>query len=276
MNIKNCYTGTAIKQIEEGCKGSYISTNCIQTPNAISYLDLPAGSSQTEVNAAITSSLLFKDQQISEISATKIEAGENIDITGIGTEEQPYVINSLGGEQGLQSILDINAYAVLSNKDLNISFGNINGRHADIIGFFDSNYPGIQLRGFDENNSIISQLSINSGLTSYALEYTGKDIYFGTVGNGSLFTNSSGINIEGQAKGVTINGQSGEIKLINKNSNYLFDLNKPVGTYTLATLDDIYKISNLQTYPDNASAISGGLIVDNIYKTSTGELRIVI
>lgn len=36
------------------------------------------------------------------------------------------------------------------------------------------------------------------------------------------------------------------------------------------------KIKNLQTYADNASAISGGLSVDMVYKTSTGELRIVI
>jgi len=113
MDIKNCYTGTAIEQVEEGCGNNYISTDCIQTPNAITYLDISAGSTQTEINAAITSSLIFKDQQISEISATKIEAGENVEINGIGTEEQPYVINSLGGSQDLQGVIDKGGMAII-------------------------------------------------------------------------------------------------------------------------------------------------------------------
>lgn len=35
-------------------------------------------------------------------------------------------------------------------------------------------------------------------------------------------------------------------------------------------------MTNLPTYADNAAAISGGLAVDTIYKTSTGELSIVV
>lgn len=35
-------------------------------------------------------------------------------------------------------------------------------------------------------------------------------------------------------------------------------------------------ITGLPTYVDNAAAISGGLTLDDIYKTSTGELRIVV
>lgn len=38
----------------------------------------------------------------------------------------------------------------------------------------------------------------------------------------------------------------------------------------------ILKITGLPTYADNAAAISGGLNPDDVYKTSTGELRIVI
>jgi hypothetical protein len=34
--------------------------------------------------------------------------------------------------------------------------------------------------------------------------------------------------------------------------------------------------ATLPTYADNAAAISGGLAVNSIYKTSTGELRIVV
>jgi hypothetical protein len=34
--------------------------------------------------------------------------------------------------------------------------------------------------------------------------------------------------------------------------------------------------STLPTYADNAAAITGGLAVDSIYKTATGEVRIVV
>ena len=59
-----------------------------------------------------------------------------------------------------------------------------------------------------------------------------------------------------------------------------YDLNfpdKPSGTYTLATLDDIKKIDLTgRVYENNAEAISGGLTFNDVYITSTGELRIVV
>lgn len=36
------------------------------------------------------------------------------------------------------------------------------------------------------------------------------------------------------------------------------------------------KIENLQTFADNAAALGGGLVADDVYKTATGELRIVV
>lgn len=35
-------------------------------------------------------------------------------------------------------------------------------------------------------------------------------------------------------------------------------------------------LSNLPVYADNASAVSGGLAADDVYKTAAGELRIVV
>ena len=36
------------------------------------------------------------------------------------------------------------------------------------------------------------------------------------------------------------------------------------------------RLLNLPVYADNAAAIAGGLAVNDVYKTSTGELRIVV
>ena len=47
--------------------------------------------------------------------------------------------------------------------------------------------------------------------------------------------------------------------------------------YALATLDDIKKIDLTgRVYENNAAAISGGLTTNDVYRTSTGELRIVV
>ena len=35
-------------------------------------------------------------------------------------------------------------------------------------------------------------------------------------------------------------------------------------------------LTDLEVYADNASAITGGLSIDDLYKTATGELRIVV
>lgn len=49
------------------------------------------------------------------------------------------------------------------------------------------------------------------------------------------------------------------------------------GSTSIALLSDgKVKAQNLPTYANNAAAISGGLTVDYLYKTSTGELRIVV
>jgi hypothetical protein len=52
---------------------------------------------------------------------------------------------------------------------------------------------------------------------------------------------------------------------------------KIVGDQTIAgnkTFIDVVRITGLPTFADEAAAISGGLIAGELYKTSTGELRI--
>lgn len=234
MDIKNCYTGTAIEQIEEGCKGNYISTDCIQTPNAISYLDLPAGSSQTEVNAAITSSLLFKDQQISEISATKIEAGENVEITGVGTEEQPYVISSLGGSGELQDL-----QSVLSE-----------GSEGLIMSALKITSPSITLTsvGVDSPNTIV----VNDNSTG---------------GGGRIWINSqysAGVTIDAGGDGLTVNSP---ITRLNSESVML-------KTYTVSTLPIVLAgsyatVSDALTPTYLAPVVGGGTVVTPVFYNGT-------
>jgi hypothetical protein len=103
--MEECNTGITITQTAEECAGNYLSTNCVATPNAITYLDISAGASQTQINANIVSALMRKDEQISEIpiangSETKIVAGANVTVTGTGTNLSNYVISATGGSSG--------------------------------------------------------------------------------------------------------------------------------------------------------------------------------
>ena len=54
-------------------------------------------------------------------------------------------------------------------------------------------------------------------------------------------------------------------------SLYLQQIQNP-GTAVFNTLN----LLNLPIYADNASAVSGGLAVNDVYKPATGELRIVV
>jgi len=74
--MTNCYSGIeAIQTITEECGGNYISTTCVQSPNANITLDLPSGATQTETNAALTTALIYKEQQIQDLIAS-VEALE--------------------------------------------------------------------------------------------------------------------------------------------------------------------------------------------------------
>jgi hypothetical protein len=43
-----------------------------------------------------------------------------------------------------------------------------------------------------------------------------------------------------------------------------------------ATIAGVPKLTGLSVYASNAAAVSGGLAVNSVYKTATGELRIVV
>tara|TARA_S200002703_G_scaffold123950_1_gene109976 strand:- start:682 stop:933 length:252 start_codon:yes stop_codon:yes gene_type:complete len=54
-------------------------------------------------------------------------------------------------------------------------------------------------------------------------------------------------------------------------SVYLQQAQNP-GTAVFNTLN----LLNLPVYADNAAAVTGGLAINDVYKTATGELRIVV
>jgi hypothetical protein len=68
--MEECYEGIiALPQIQAPCGGNFTSTDCVQTPIANLTLNLASGATQTQINNALTTALVYKQQQIEELIA---------------------------------------------------------------------------------------------------------------------------------------------------------------------------------------------------------------
>ena len=156
-----------------------------------------------------------------------------------------------GGSQDLQSVLDKGSTAENLTKNGNF-----------YINYKDDNDTGdgalFQITNFEGNEKIAlsTQTDFQQG-NIYSL--TGKVVL--NESNASTFSN------------ITLKFPDTPIGI----GNVFIELpNKPNGNYRIATLDDILNINlDSRVYATNAAAISGGLTTNDVYRTSTGELRVV-
>jgi len=82
-----------IPNLIEPCNGVYYSTNCISIPEANVTLDLSIGASQTEVNDALTTALIYKEQQVQELQS-EIDSLESR-VSDLETEVEGIVVQSI-------------------------------------------------------------------------------------------------------------------------------------------------------------------------------------
>lgn len=76
-------TNIVVNNTPDPCGGVYGSTDCISTPNAIVYLSIPAESTQTEINTAVTLDLINKNSRIEVLEGNQqIYTDKVIDIDG--------------------------------------------------------------------------------------------------------------------------------------------------------------------------------------------------
>lgn len=127
------------------------------------------------------------------------------------------------------------------------------------------------------NNDILSSGTSLVELVSYGFFYSFND-------NSLLGLTSGAIDSGENAGNINIFTESGKGNIIvpNELSTGTSITKLPVSDgspITLATIEDIIEIINMAgehipTYADNASAITGGLAVNALYKTATGEIRV--
>ena len=162
-----------------------------------------------------------------------------------------------GGTQDLQSVLNAGNYAGVSGEFSYIQLlgGNIQDRNVE-VSITNADFSAGSDLSMSNNRAILS----NSGNNT----------------TGALSIDSGEVTLKQSSKSdLTKKIEVGFEDPIG--SAYLNFPAKPTGTYTLATLDDIKKIDlSDRVYATNAAAISGGLTTNDVYRTSTGELRIVV
>ena len=161
-----------------------------------------------------------------------------------------------GGSQDLQSVINNGNYAGVSEEFSYIQLlgGNIQDRNVE-VSITNADFSAGSNLNMSNNHAILSNSGNN---TTGALSIDSGEVILK-----QNVTNDSTKRIE-----VGFEDPIG--------SAYLKFPAKPIGTYTLATLDDILKINlDSRVYATNAAAISGGLTTNDVYRTSTGELRVV-
>jgi hypothetical protein len=157
-----------------------------------------------------------------------------------------------GGSQDLQSVLGEGNIATFDDGDAEINI---------LSGSVGSRYFGTYI----SKNGNTSTLEQSSTTLNIQAEVFGK--------SASLYIYGGEVELQQMMSGQ-INKLTFEDPIANTNLKLPA---KTEGTYILATLDDILKINlDGRIYTNNPTAISGGLSAKDIYRTATGELRIVV
>jgi hypothetical protein len=131
------------------------------------------------------------------------------------------------------------------------------------------------------NITTLTDLTLSGFLTVGGATTLADTTVDGTLGVTGATTLSSTLDVTGN---TTIGGQLLVSGLLQVGSFTMtgvpifFNGINAGGTSSLAdtTVSGLPKLTGLSTFADNASALGGGLVANDVYKTATGELRIVV
>jgi hypothetical protein len=218
-------------------------------------------------------------ETIGAINATSVNA-TSITATGTGSFKSVSVINTGTGNGISIQTVDGTPLSIQSNNTTPIKGGSLK--------IFD---PTLGDFVFNGGNDGIFTFANTSLATTRATVFSGSNVGINTSTPSATLDVAGGIN----SHGLFVNNPSGDSSIeVGGNANVFIDLKKPNSDdYDLRIITDgtnsailssgsititpatKFRIQNIPVYADNTAALAGGLIADDVYKTSIGDLRIV-
>ena len=188
---------------------------------------------------------------------------KNLKTTGIGADNNITFINTSNtvGMQGMRLAFDSDRMTFQRASDSGVFEANYVSINQD------NGNVGIGTVSPTEKLEVIGNIKISSAVYSQGLsvENTTGDAAIQVSSNTNSYIDFSVPTIDDNDLRVGTNGTGGYLST-SGNGNITF---APNGTGNVL-------ITNLKTYANNAVAVAGGLAVNTVYKTATGELRVVV
>lgn len=242
--MENCNTGISIITTEEICAGKYTSTDCTSIPNNITYLDVSAGDSQTEVNAALVTALMYKDEQLGSLTiSTETQMALDLKANLAGTQTFTGIHNFPTAAPGTNTTQVATAEFVLANAGGTLQSVLNSGSYAEV----DGGNSHIEILSGTAEDRTLYYLAENSTFTKGGelLIRPGKVLMDTWDGDNTAAYNT----IDGR---IRI-----ESKIISSNLKTYIEINDPLITSTLKfpskTIADTYTIN---TTPDTVYTVA--------------------
>ena len=220
----------------------------------------------TIVNADINASAAIAGTKVNPDFGTQRVYASGV--TSKNTTADSYVSNEINSNDEVVFLLAANGVSnrceVRSQTDHPISF-QVNGQEKVLINRGFTNDISAEVRILGTAGYIDIHNALNSGSWNNIVQAGDKAVIFsdGTENTGNFVIAAHRSSLL-PATGIRMEGSTGDIGIHTSNPA------RPLH------VTGIVRLQGLPTYANNAAAIAGGLVADDVYKTATGELRIVV
>jgi hypothetical protein len=256
----NGASGTVLRKDSTGLV-EFATLNSVLQSGPVDLGSQPLTTTGTATVGSIISSGNIAINSSGDIVTSGSVTSKNLKTLGTGNDNNITFINTSNtvGMQGMRLAFDNDRMTFQRVSD---------------SGVFEANYVSIN----QDNGKVgIGTTSPNANLTVLSSGNINGSAAFVGTSETSFFNNSvdehtyirggkttSNVYLNDTATGYTFVGSGG------------LGINTPPATGKKLHVNGAVRLQGLSTYANNAAAITGGLVADDVYKTATGELRIVV
>jgi hypothetical protein len=194
----------------------------------------------------------------------------------------PGQLTKISNDAVVGRVLSNNATTGVIYVDVDRSTGAFSGPVTGTTGTFSGAVTGGPGSTFDGSTNIVNLFV--SGAGNFSNDVSGNSITSATVVEGQTGLFTGAVSVGSLASSGSVAGTTGTFSGAVSGTMGAFSgaVSGTTGTFSGAvsmtnlTASGLPKLTGLSTYANNAAAIVGGLVANDVYKTASGELRIVV